>query len=100
MMIGECLEAVFGEESLEGLLTADGFDDALIGIGERINLDSVAVYDVDKCIDILVSRDGMTYEEAVEFFDFNVKGSWVGEKTPIWVYMNPHYRMSYDNEQS
>jgi hypothetical protein len=85
------------EEALEGLLTADGFDDALIGIGERINLDSVAVYDVDKCIDILMSRDGMSREEAVEFFDFNVKGSWVGEKTPIWVYMNPYYKMSYDN---
>ncbi len=97
MKISEYLEAMLGEEALEGLLTADGFDDALIGIGERINLDSVAVYDVDKCIDILMSRDGMSREEAVEFFDFNVKGSWVGEKTPIWVYMNPYYKMSYDN---
>jgi hypothetical protein len=97
MKISEYLEAMLDEEALEGLLTADGFDDALIGIGERINLDSVAVYDVDKCIDILMSRDGMSREEAVEFFDFNVKGSWVGEKTPIWVYMNPYYKMSYDN---
>jgi len=97
MKISEYLEAMLDEEALEGLLTADGFDDALIGIGERINLDSVAVYDVDKCIDILMSRDGMSREEAVEFFDFNVRGSWVGEKTPIWVYMNPYYKMSYDN---
>ena len=99
MKISEYLEAALGEEALEGLLTADGFDDALIGIGERITLDSVAVYDVDKCIDILMSRDGMSREEAVEFFDFNVKGSWVGEKTPIWVYMNPFYRMSCDNDK-
>ena len=97
MKISEYLEAMLDEEALEGLLTADGFDDALIGIGERINLDSVAVYDVDKCIDILMSRDGMSREEAVEFFDFNVRGSWVGKKTPIWVYMNPYYKMSYDN---
>jgi hypothetical protein len=97
MAICEYLETLIGEEALEGLLTADGFDDALIGIGERINLGSVAVYDVDKCIDILMSRDGMDHKEAREFFENNVKGSWVGEKTPIWVYMNPFYTMSYDN---
>ena len=97
MTISEWLHAIVGKEVVEELVTADGFDNAFIGIGERINLDSVAVYDVDKCIDILVSRDGMTYEEAMEFFDFNIKRAWVGEKTPIWVYMNPHYRMSYDN---
>jgi hypothetical protein len=26
----------------------------------------------------------MTYDEAVKFFDFNVSGSYMGEKTPIW----------------
>lgn len=26
----------------------------------------------------------MTYDEAVEYFEFNVSGSYVGEKTPIW----------------
>ena len=97
MTIGEYLETLIGEEELGKLVTADGFEDALIGIGERINLGSVAVYDVDKCIDILMSRDGMNRTEALEFFDYNVKGAWVGEKTPIWVYMNPYYRMSYDN---
>lgn len=27
----------------------------------------------------------MTFEEAEEFFDFNVEGAYMGEKTPIWV---------------
>ena len=99
MTISEYLEATLGEEESEGLLTADGFDDALIGIGEQINLGSVAVYDVGKCIDILMSRDGMSREVEGEFFDYNVKRSWVGEKTPIWVYMNPFYRMSCDNDK-
>ena len=97
MTICEYLETLIGEEEVAKLVTADGFDDALIGIGERINLGSVAVYDVDKCIDILMSRDGMSHKEAVEFFDYNVKGLWVGERTPIWIYMNPFYTMSYDN---
>jgi hypothetical protein len=33
-------------------------------------------------IQVLMGRDGMTYDEAVEFIDFNVVGGWVGEKTP------------------
>jgi hypothetical protein len=27
----------------------------------------------------------MDYEEALEHFDFNVKGAYMGDKTPIWV---------------
>ena len=27
----------------------------------------------------------MTYGEAVEFFDFNVIGSWMGEETPEFI---------------
>jgi len=30
-------------------------------------------------------RDEMSYEEAIEYFDFNVRGAYMGEKTPIWV---------------
>jgi hypothetical protein len=26
----------------------------------------------------------MTIEEAIEYFEFNVRGAYVGEKTPIW----------------
>lgn len=61
-------------------LFADGFDDAIIGVaGEKI------VYSRIKCINILMTRDGMSYEDASEFFDFNVEGAYVGHKTPIWV---------------
>jgi len=40
------------------------------------------IYSVSKCIEIL-SKD-MDEEEAVEYFDFNVRGSYIGERTPIW----------------
>ena len=65
-------------------LFADGFDEALIGIGVIFNR-SLATYDMRKCIDILIKRDGMTEEEAVEYFEFNVTGSYVGENTPVFV---------------
>ena len=65
-------------------LTADGFEDALIGIG-RQHTKALAVYDWEKCVGILIDRDEMTREEAIEHMDFNVVGSYVGEFTPIFV---------------
>ena len=46
-----------------------------------------AVYSYSKIIDNLMS-DNMTYEEANEYFYFNVSGSYVGDKTPIWCFDN------------
>ena len=65
-------------------LFSDGFEDALIGVGVIFNR-SLATYDMRKCIDILMKRDDMTEEEAVEYFEFNVTGSYVGENTPVFV---------------
>ena len=67
------------------LMFADGFDKAIIGVGERCGQPPVVCYDVDKCISILVARDGMTRDEATEFIAFNTMGAWVGNKTPMWV---------------
>lgn len=65
------------------VLFADGHDDAIIGIDAK---DLRVVYDVEKIIERLES-DGMTREEAEEFFEFNILGAYVGEKTPIYVYL-------------
>lgn len=64
----------------EEILKADGFDDAIIGIED----DSMRlIYSISKCIEILVAQ-GMPEEDAVEYFHFNTKCAWVGDKTPIW----------------
>ena len=65
-------------------------EDALIadGLDEAINLGPVAAYSVEKIYGILMTRDGMTYEEAIEFFEYNIKGSWMGEYTPVYIYTN------------
>lgn len=62
-------------------LIADGFDLAVIGVDTR---DGRFVYSVSKCIEILING-GMGYEEAIEYFDYNVAGAYVGEMTPIFV---------------
>ena len=67
----------------ENMLFADGFDDALIGYMERAGMPSVACYDKYKCIEILA--EDMPYEDASEYFYFNVVGAYVGEHTPCFL---------------
>jgi len=66
------------------LLFADGFDDAIPGVVRRVGQELFVVYDTRRCIASLM-RDGMTREEAEEYFGFNVEGAWVGERTPGFV---------------
>ena len=71
-------------EIYDGCLMADGFEEALVGFGTRFH-SPVTIYDLNKCLDILVERDGMNYDEAQEYMDFNVLGAYVGEETPIFI---------------
>jgi len=66
-------------------LFCDGFDDAILGLAERPNLGPVAAYSIETMLQIMVERDGMTYEEAYEYFDFNIRCAWVGDNTPIYI---------------
>lgn len=74
----------------EGLLLADGYEPAFLGIAVSAGRKPVAVYDIDQCINVLMDRDGMTYEEAEEFFSFNTLGAYVGEQTPLYINRRQH----------
>ena len=71
-------------KELDPVLKADGLDEAFVGI-MRSPTHNVFAYDIDLCHGILMDRDGMTYEEAVEFFDFNVIGAYVGSGGPVFL---------------
>lgn len=58
--------------------------EAIIGKVERFGLPALILLDRDRCIEIFVTRDGMTPDEAEEFFEFNVIGAWMGEGTPCF----------------
>jgi hypothetical protein len=73
----------------EELLLAEGFDDAVIGVGERCGQPPLVVYDATRCIEILAERDGMSHQDAVDFFMANTMGAWVGEQTPIFMWRAP-----------
>ena len=66
------------------LLIADGFNEAIMGIVQRCGQEDVILYDADKVIEGLMNGDEMTYEEAAEFFEFNILGSWMGDNTPAF----------------
>lgn len=72
-------------EMFPDIVLWDGFDGAIIGVAERCGMDPVAAYDYGECIRILRSQDNMSQEDAVEYFEFNVLGAYVGENTPIIV---------------
>lgn len=61
---------------------ADGFDDSILGYDTKGRV----IYSVGMIIDTLVERDGMSYEDASEYFSFNIECAFVGEYTPIYMY--------------
>lgn len=69
----------------EGILLADGYEPAFVGVAVSAGRKPIAVYDIDLCIQTLMNRDGMEYEEAEEFFSFNTLGAYVGDQTPLFI---------------
>jgi hypothetical protein len=64
----------------------DGFDEAIIGIGEQYGKSPLHVYSYSVICKILRERDGMSWEEADEYAQFNIANVWVGERTPLILY--------------
>ena len=82
-------------DDMDKILLADGFDNAFIGVENYEP--KKALYDTNKCLDILMQRDGMDEDEAIEFFEFNVAGAYVGKHTPEFV--DPYHKdYSFEHE--
>lgn len=73
------------DENPDALL-ADGFKDAFVGFTANHHHPVVAVYDLQKCCEILVGS-GMTEDEALEYLSFNTLGAYVGPNGPLFVRM-------------
>lgn len=80
-----CLEIA---DEPDNLLFAEGYDAAILGIA-NIEGDEVVAYDAAKVISILRRRDGMSRNEAEEFFDYNIGGTHIGERTPLFLRLLP-----------
>ena len=74
----------FIKDNFPDVLIADGCDKAIIGVVERYGMNTVVLYNKDKCLKILQKRDGMTESEAIDFYYYNIVGAYVGEYTPCY----------------
>lgn len=73
----------------------DGYNDAIIGpafIWVSNTQVQVLVYNAEVIRNILIERDGMSFEDAREFIEFNIEGAYIGPDTPILVWPNDLYR--------
>ena len=68
----------------DDLIKMDGYDDCIVGLVERFGQDSYLIYDRDLVLEKL-QKDNMSYEEALEYYEFNQLGSYVGERTPAFL---------------
>ena len=66
-------------------MMADGFDEAILGMCIQFGSEPIVAYDFNKCVEIVMERDGMEREEAVDFINFNVVGAYVGLSTPVFI---------------
>jgi hypothetical protein len=78
--IRDVLEYRYGEE----LMFMDGFDDCIEGVVERIGQPNIICYDKARVI-AKSMEDGMEYDEAEDYFNYNQLGAYVGETTPCFL---------------
>jgi hypothetical protein len=86
----ECLEELSGDEEVVFLEPAE-FDVAIIGVAREFCRPARIAYSAPKVIAVYASS-GMSDEEALEYFDFNTAGAYMGEATPVFVHGVPPCR--------
>ena len=69
----------------EYAMFADDHENALIGFMEHFKIGPIAVYDKSIVLKNLCERDGMSEEDAEEWFYYNILGAWVGDGTPAFL---------------
>jgi hypothetical protein len=66
------------------LIKVEGHDNAYIGVGVSFGQLDRLVYDTDIIIDNLI-KQGMTHQEAEEYYSYNILDAYVGQKMPIYM---------------
>ena len=70
------------------MMTADGFDEAIVGSITSYGRGETVLYSTQKILEVMMERDGMTEEDAIEFFNYNIIGSYNGNGMPA--FLNDH----------
>jgi hypothetical protein len=73
------------DEYAEGAILLDGLEEAIIGIVEEFGNGRRILYSKRIILSLLQTRDGMTEQEAEEFYDFNILGLYAGEQNAVFL---------------
>lgn len=73
------------DEIADGAILLDGLENAIIGVVEEFGNGRRVLYSKDMILKILTERDGMTWSEAEEFYDYNILGLYAGEQNPVFL---------------
>jgi|TARA_R100000458_G_C8277677_1_gene253302 hypothetical protein len=74
------------EEINKDAVVAEGFEEAYIGYVRRANKPTIAVYDYETCVEILMEQESWTREKAVNFMETGVVATWLGNSTPSFFF--------------
>jgi hypothetical protein len=73
------------DEYAEGAVLLNGLEGAIIGVVHEFGNGPRVLYSKSEILNILQKRDGMTYSESEEYFDFNILGLYAGEQNPVFL---------------
>ena len=80
------IEEMYVDDEPE-ILFADGFDSAIMGVVQDPWQDNTTrvLYSIERILKTLMDRDEMTYEDASEYFEYNIRGAYMGKYTPLFL---------------
>ena len=84
MTRADLIESLNDDENLI-FLEGPEFDAAIVGVIERFGQPRILCYDYTKVLKILC-KQGMSAEDAVEWYEFNIIGAWMGDETPCFLH--------------
>ena len=60
------------------------FNKCIVGVVERINLTCIC-YDTSKIIEALMEDSEMNYDDAWEYYEFNIQDAYMGIHSPVFL---------------
>lgn len=76
------------DEHGDTVLLPDGLEASFVGIDHNDGMPR-GVFSREVAIETLMRVGEMNYEDAVEYWEFNVACAYVGEQTPLWISTKP-----------
>ena len=81
------MEEYISDNHIEDIVREPGYEEAFLGVAFKSGT-PIAIYDYDMCIQILMRDQGMSENESIDYFDFNISNA-VVPNGPLFLNFNP-----------